>query len=78
LSPWPGAWCEVNDERLKILYAEPVAGKGAPGEVLDEELTIATGDGALKLLRLQRAGRAQLGPKDFLRGFTLKPGDRLA
>jgi methionyl-tRNA formyltransferase len=46
--------------------------------VLDHELTIATGDGALKLLRLQRAGRAQLGPKDFLRGFALKPGDRLA
>jgi methionyl-tRNA formyltransferase len=78
LSPWPGAWCEANGERLKVLYAEPVAGKGAPGEVLDEELTIATGDGALKLLRLQRAGRAQLGPKEFLRGFSLKPGDRLA
>jgi methionyl-tRNA formyltransferase len=78
LSPWPGAWCEANNERLKILYAEPVAGNGAPGEVLDEELTIATGDGALKLLRVQRAGRAQLAPKDFLRGFTLKPGDRLA
>jgi len=78
LSPWPGAWCEAQGERLKILYAEPVAGKGAPGEVLDDELTIATGDGALKLLRLQRAGRAQLAPKEFLRGFPLKPGDRLA
>jgi methionyl-tRNA formyltransferase len=78
LSPFPGAWCEANGERLKILYAEPVAGNGAPGEILDGELTIATGDGALKLLRLQRAGRAQLGPREFLRGFALKPGDRLA
>jgi methionyl-tRNA formyltransferase len=78
LSPFPGAWCEANGERLKILYAEPTSGRGAPGEVLDEDLTIATGDGALKLLRLQRAGRAQLAPKEFLRGFPLKPGDRLA
>src|SRR5271155_1725762 len=71
LSPVPGAWCEANGERLKVLYAEPVAGKGVPGEVLDGELTIATGEGALKLLRLQRAGRAQLGPQEFLRGFAL-------
>jgi methionyl-tRNA formyltransferase len=78
LSPVPGAWCEANGERLKVLLAEPVPGKGAPGEVLDGELTIATGDGALKLLRLQRAGRAQLGPQEFLRGFALKRGDRLA
>ncbi|HTW33332.1 MAG TPA: methionyl-tRNA formyltransferase [Rhizomicrobium sp.] len=78
LSPWPGAWCEANGERLKILYAEPVDSHGPPGQVLDEELTIATGDGGLKLLRLQRAGRAQLAPKEFLRGFALKPGDRLA
>jgi methionyl-tRNA formyltransferase len=77
LSPIPGAWCEANGERLKILYAEPVAGKGAPGRLLDAELTVATGDGALKLLRLQRAGRTPLGPKEFLQGFALKPGDCL-
>jgi len=77
LSPMPGAWCEAHGERLKILYAEPVAGRGTPGDVLDSELTVATGDGALKLLRLQRAGRTPLGPKEFLQGFTLKPGDRL-
>ena len=77
LSPFPGAWCEAQGERLKILYADPVARRGAPGEVLDGELTVATGDGALKLLRLQRAGRTPLGPKEFLQGFSLKPGDRL-
>jgi methionyl-tRNA formyltransferase len=77
LSPVPGAWCEANGERLKVLYAEPAAGNGAPGQVLDDELTIATGDGALKLLRLQRAGRGPLGAKEFVQGFALKPGDRL-
>jgi methionyl-tRNA formyltransferase len=77
LSPSPGAWCEAGGERLKILYAEPVAGSGSPGDVLDHELTVATGDGALKLLRLQRAGRGPLGAKEFLQGFALKPGDRL-
>jgi methionyl-tRNA formyltransferase len=77
LSPHPGAWCEARGERLKILYAEPVRGHGAPGDVLDSELTIAAGDGALKLQRLQRAGRAALGPEEFQRGFQLKPGERL-
>jgi methionyl-tRNA formyltransferase len=77
LSPYPGAWCEARGERLKILYAEPVRGHGAPGDVLDSELTIATGDSAVKLLRLQRAGRAALGPEEFQRGFQLKPGERL-
>lgn len=77
LSPVPGAWCEARGERLKVLYAEPAAGHGAAGEILDGELTVAAGDGALKLMRLQRAGRAALGPKEFLRGFALQPGDRL-
>lgn len=77
LSPAPGAWCEIHGERLKILYAEPVSGTGAPGIVLDEELRIACGEGALKLLRVQRAGRAAMGPTEFLRGFALKPGERL-
>ncbi len=78
LSPVPGAWCEARGERLKILYAEPAPGRGAPGEVLDGELTIAAGDGAVRLMRLQRAGRGALGPTDFQRGFSLKPGERLA
>jgi methionyl-tRNA formyltransferase len=77
LSPMPGAWCEVRGERLKILYAEPGPGTGLPGEVLDADLTIACGEGALKLLRLQRAGRAILGPTELLRGFPVRPGERL-
>ena len=78
LSPVPGAWCEARGERLKVLFSEPVPGRGIPGEVLDGDLTIATGEGAVKLLRLQRAGRSALGPKEFQSGFALKPGERLA
>jgi methionyl-tRNA formyltransferase len=77
LSPTPGAWCEAKGERLKILYAEPARGAGTPGEILDAELNVATGAGALKLLRVQRAGRGPLGAQDLLRGFSLQPGDRL-
>jgi methionyl-tRNA formyltransferase len=76
LSPAPGAWCEAKGERIKVLLAEPVAGKGAPGEVLDG-LTVACGEGALKLITVQRAGRAATDADAFLRGFSLKLGERL-
>jgi len=77
LSPAPSAWCEAKGARLKILAAEPAAGSGAPGEVLDGDLRIACGEGALKLLRLQREGKGAMAAKDFLRGFALQRGDRL-
>ncbi|HEY5336631.1 MAG TPA: methionyl-tRNA formyltransferase [Rhizomicrobium sp.] len=74
LSPFPGAWCEVKGERLKILYAEPVRGKGAPGEILDDALIVACGEGALKLIRLQRAGKAVMTADELLRGFVVPKG----
>jgi len=77
LSPVPGAWCEAKGERLKILYAEPVAGKGAPGEILDDALSVACGEGALCLKRVQRAGRGPMEAKELLRGFALPKGARL-
>jgi methionyl-tRNA formyltransferase len=77
LSPRPGAWCEVKGERLKILYAVPVEGSGKPGSVLDDQLTIACGNGAAKLTRLQRAGRAPMQASEFLRGFPVSKGDPL-
>jgi methionyl-tRNA formyltransferase len=76
LSPFPGAWTELGRERLKILYAEPAEGKGAPGEALDEHLLIACGEGALRLTRLQRAGRAPMKAEDLLRGFAVPRGSR--
>ena len=62
LSPFPGAWCELATDaepaRIKILRCEPAKGSGEPGEVLDDGLTIACGDGAIRILELQRAGKA--------------------
>ena len=76
LSPVPGAWFEAKGERIKLLLAEPVGGKGAPGEVL-ADFTIACGEGALKPLSVQRAGRAPMEWAAFLRGFSLVPGEKL-
>ncbi|MGH6889439.1 MAG: methionyl-tRNA formyltransferase [Rhizomicrobium sp.] len=77
LSPRPGAWCEVRGERLKVLYAVPAEGAGDPGEVLDERLTVACGEDALRLVRVQRAGRTPAEAGEFLRGFPVHRGDRL-
>jgi methionyl-tRNA formyltransferase len=77
LSPVPGAWTEAKGERLKILYAEPVAGKGAPGEILDDALSVACGEGALSLKRVQRAGKGVMEAMELLRGFALPKGARL-
>lgn len=78
ISPFPGAWCEVRGERLKILLAEPVAGTGTPGSVLDEAPTIACGSGALRLVKVQRAGRGVVTAAEFQRGFALKAGEGVA
>jgi methionyl-tRNA formyltransferase len=74
LSPAPGAFSEVKGERLKILYAEPAPGKGAPGAVIAGDLTIACGEGALRLLKVQRAGGKPMDAMELLKGFALPPG----
>lgn len=82
LSPFPGAWCELAGDgepvRLKILRCELARGSGAPGDVLDDNLAIASGGGAIRILELQRAGKAPMKAADFLRGTPLKPPARLA
>jgi methionyl-tRNA formyltransferase len=78
LSPAPGAWTEAKGERLKILYAEPVPGKGNPGEVIGDDLTIACGAGAVRLLKVQRAGGKAMAAADLLKGFALPEGTRLS
>jgi len=77
LSPHPGAWTEVRGERVRLLDARLAEGQGAPGEVLDDRLTVACAGGAVRLLRLQRAGRAAQDADEFLRGMPLPPGTRL-
>jgi methionyl-tRNA formyltransferase len=78
LAPRPGAWCEIAGERVKVLEAEAVEGRGQAGHLIDDRLTIACGEGALRLLKLQRAGKAALAAEDFQRGFRLGPGTALA
>jgi methionyl-tRNA formyltransferase len=77
LSPVPGAWCEAKGERLKILYAEPVEGRGPPGTLLDDSLSVACGEGALRLIRLQRAGKSVMSAEELLRGFSLPHGAKI-
>ncbi|MCP5412372.1 MAG: methionyl-tRNA formyltransferase [Alphaproteobacteria bacterium] len=74
LSPWPGAWTEAKGERLKILAAMPVPDRGAPGEVITDDLVVGTGDGALKLLKVQRPGKGVMEACEMLKGFALPPG----
>jgi methionyl-tRNA formyltransferase len=76
LSPSPGAWFEVKGERIKVLNAEPATGRGEPGEV-QRDLIIACSDAALSLTSVQRAGGKSMDAASFLRGFPLKPGERV-
>ena len=78
LAPAPGAYGEVKGERLKILYAEPAAGTGTPGEIMSDDLTVACGEGALRLVRVQRAGGKAMEAGELLKGFALPPGTRFS
>ena len=73
-APAPGAWFEANGDRIKLLAAEIAQGSGQPGEVLDGELTIATGTGTIRPTLLQRAGRGAMTPQELLHGFPLPIG----
>lgn len=75
LSPFPGAWTERNGERIKLLASELAEGQGEPGTVLDDMLAVACGEGAVRLLRLQRAGKAAQDAGTFLRGRPIAPGE---
>lgn len=77
LAPSPGAWFNLGGARLKALHASIEAGAGQPGEVLDDALLVACGEGAVRLLRLQKEGRAPLDAAAFLRGAAVPSGVRL-
>ena len=79
LSPFPGAWFETAGpagtiERIKVLRSEPVSGAGTAGTALNDNLTIACGAGAVRLIEVQRAGKRPVVARDFLRGFPLPVG----
>ncbi len=77
LSPFPGAWTEIDGERVKLLGSRLSEGQGQPGEVLDGALTVACGSGAVSLTRLQRAGKGAQDAGVFLRGRPVAKGARL-
>lgn len=77
-NPIPGSWFEAGGERIKLLDAAIVDGSGSPGEVLDGELTIAAGTGAVRAIAVQRAGRAPMEPSQLLRGFSIPEGTILS
>ncbi len=74
LAPFPGAWCEIDGQRVKLLGSRLAEGDGQPGEVLSDDLHVACGKGAVQLLRLQRAGKAAQDADIFMRGMEIKPG----
>ncbi len=82
LSPFPGAWCEMDikgkKQRVKIIRSELANGSGEPGSVLDEDMTIACGEGAVRLIELQRSGKGAMNAGDFQRGAGLKIGETIA
>ncbi|AXT35400.1 methionyl-tRNA formyltransferase [Phaeobacter sp. LSS9] len=77
LSPFPGAWCEIDGQRVKLLASRVVDGAGAAGKVLDDALRVACGEGAIELLKLQRAGKGAQAREIFLRGFPVTAGTQL-
>jgi methionyl-tRNA formyltransferase len=78
LSPHPGAWFEAElngkRERIKALRSTLAEGSGAAGALLDDGVTIACGEGAVRLVEVQRAGKRPMAAEDFLRGVALAPG----
>lgn len=74
LSPFPGAWCRIGGERVKLLRSRVVAGQGAPGQVLGG-LVVACATGAVEITLAQREGKRAMGADEFLRGYSLP--DRL-
>jgi methionyl-tRNA formyltransferase len=78
LSPFPGAWFEIDGARVKALRSTKADGAGVPGSVLDGRLTIACGDGAVRLTQVQRAGRQPMSAEEFLRGAPVRRGATVA
>ncbi len=77
LSPFPGAWCEYGRERLKLLRSTRGEGTGRPGTVLDNRLTVACGEGSVRVLEVQKAGARPMGAEEFLRGTPVAVGATL-
>ena len=82
LSPFPGAWCEMAGDRIKVLRSTKGEGQrtdgAAPGTALDDRLTIACGAGAIRIVELQKAGARPMRAEEFLRGTPVRAGEGLS
>jgi methionyl-tRNA formyltransferase len=77
LSPFPGAWFEIDGVRVKALRSSKAEGSGTPGTALDDRLSIACGSGAVRLTQVQRAGKQPMSADEFLRGTPVKAGTQV-
>jgi methionyl-tRNA formyltransferase len=77
LSPFPGAWCELGGGRVKVLRTVKGEGGGVPGTALDDNLTVACGDGAIRIAELQKAGGRPMKAEEFVRGTPVPAGTAL-
>jgi methionyl-tRNA formyltransferase len=78
LSPFPGAWFMLGNTRIKVLQCEAIDGSGEPGAVIDDRLAIACGSGAIRLVNVQREGKGSMDAQEFLRGFAVSTGTKVA
>ena len=78
MSPFPGAWFEHEGQRIKVFNARASEGSGQPGDVLDDELRIACSSGAVRLTRLQRAGKGIVTAEDFQRSKRIARGEKVS
>ena len=77
LNPFPGTWFKHKNNRIKIIDASEINKNGKKGEVIDDNLTIACGNGALKVEKIQKEGKKILDTKSFLAGYQIKKGETL-
>ena len=77
LTPWPGVWCTLNGERMKVLAAKVEKHSGSPGQILDRRLIVACGEDALRLEKVQPQDRKPMDGLSFMNGTHINVGDRL-
>ncbi|MCK5574862.1 MAG: methionyl-tRNA formyltransferase, partial [Sphingomonadales bacterium] len=77
LNPFPGAWFELDGQRIKIVDGHPQGGEGVAGHALNDTFLIACGEGAYQVTRAQRAGKGVMKADEFLRGVAITEGTDL-
>ena len=77
LNPQPGTWFEYNKSRIKVIKAIELEEKGSPGEIIKDNFTIACGTNSIQILEIQKEGKNKMKTLEFLKGNSLKIGDKI-